>query len=341
MYFRTYFKEKSLSYLFGISLFLFSVPNLMAGEKPIVQLKDFTQVEVKAGGFILPSDARIHIYALGGGTGKKYVFQSSSMYAYGWIINADTRELVWKMDRYNTTKEHNYQKFDDKILLSKGNYEVYFSAYGFASNSALSNFNTNIDRRRDYSKDGDNRKGFLSWLEELFGDDLRIDWKRDAKNWEISVFVDDNLRDISTYSPTKELPNIIYKAIAIGENEHIKQRFKILAPIPIRIYALGEKDNQDALADYGWIINMKNHKRLWEMRPGNVRSAGGADKNIKFDDVVNFPAGDFILYYNTDGSHSYVDWNAPPPIDPFNYGITLMVTDEQKKNDFKLISGGT
>ena len=84
---------------------------------------------------------------------------------------------------------------------------------------------------------------------------------------------------------------------------------------------------------------MKNHKRIWEMRQGNVRNAGGDDKNIKLDDIVTFPAGDFILYYNTDGSHSYVDWNAPPPSDPFNYGITMMITNEQKKNDFKLISG--
>ena len=169
---------------------------------------------------------------------------------------------------------------------------------------------------------------------------MRTDWKRMAKDWEISLFVDKDTKDIPTFKLTKQFPNIVYKAIPLGENEHIKQRFKVLTATPIRIYALGEKDNQDALADHSWIINMKTHKRVWEMRAGNVHSAGGADKNIKFDDVVNFPAGDYLLYYNTDGSHSYVDWNSAPPIDPFNYGITMMITDGQKINDFKLMTTG-
>jgi hypothetical protein len=339
MYFRTYYNEKLHIFSIGIALFLLATSTLIASERLIIQLKDFTQIEVKAGGFILPSDARIHIYALGGGTGKKYVFQSSSMYAYGWIINADTRELVWKMDRYNTTKENNYLKFDDQVFFPKGSYEVYFAAYGFASNSTFSNFNFNIDRRtHDSDNEGVDNKGFLNWLEEFFGGDYQKNWKHDAKYWEISLFVDENQKESQTFSPPKDFLNIIYKAIALGENEHIKKRFKILTPTPIRIYALGEKDMQDALADYGWIINMKNHKRIWEMRPSNVHSAGGADKNIKVDEVVNFPAGDFLLYYTTDNSHSYLDWNAPPPYDPFNYGITMIATDESKKNDFKLIS---
>jgi hypothetical protein len=341
MRFQPYFPQKISFFIIGISSILLLFSSVRADERLIIQLKDFSQIEIKAGGFILPSDARIHIYALGGGTGKKYVFQSSSMYAYGWIINADTRELIWKMDRYNTTKENNYQKFDDQVFLPKGSYEVYYAAYGYASNSALTNFNFNIDRRRDYNNEDQNRNGFLSWLEELFGGEMRTDWKRMAKNWEISLSVDKDTKEIPTFKPTKQFLNIVYKAVPLGETVHIKQRFKVLAATPIRIYALGEKDNQDALADYGWIINMKTHKRVWEMRAGNVNSAGGADKNIKFDEVVNFPAGDYLLYYNTDDSHSYVDWNSAPPIDPFNYGITMTVSDSQKINDFKLMTTST
>ena len=325
-------------YRIPLILFCLCTSTLFAGERLMVQLKDFTQTEVKAGGFILPSDTRIHIYAIGSGE-KSSSFSTAGLYAYGWIINADSRELVWKMDRKNTSREKNFLKFDNTISLPKGSYEVYYSAYGFTSSSTISNFNFNIDRRR-YDAEGEQSKqrGFLSWLEEFFGGDYKKDWKQSAKKWEISVYVDDNLKEVSTFNPPKEFFNIVYKATCLGEDERIKQRFKLINQMPLHIYALGEKDFDSDIADYGWIVNMQTHKRVWEMRRGNLKAAGGDDKNVKFDGTITLPAGDFILYYNTDDSHSSVDWNAAPPNDPFNYGVTLMVSDEKKKSDFKLVS---
>ena len=322
--------------LTAIFLVMISSP-LLAGERILIQLKDFRQTEVKSGGFILPTETQVHIYSIGGGVEKK-IISSNAMYAYGWIINADTREQVWEMDRYNTSAVNPYRKFNDWITLSRGSYEVYFAAYGFAFGSSFSNFNWNIDRRqKDYGNPSNNTQGFLNWLEEIFGGDGEKDWKRLSKNWEISLSVDDRTQTIQTFSPPKEFPNIIYKQINLGENEHLRQRFHIDVPAKIRIYALGEKSNDGELADYGWIVNMKNHSRIWEMRTRNVRHAGGAEKNILFDGVVNFPAGDYILYYSSDGSHSYLDWNAPPPNDPFHYGITLIATDDKTNIDFKLM----
>jgi hypothetical protein len=88
-------------------------------------------------------------------------------------------------------------------------------------------------------------------------------------------------------------------------------------------------------ADYGWILNAKTRDRIWEMRSGNTKHAGGAEKNIKFDNIVDFPAGEYILYYISDDSHSYLDWNQAPPYDPYNYGITLIATNAKDANDCK------
>ena len=108
-------------------------------------------------------------------------------------------------------------------------------------------------------------------------------------------------------------------------------------PMPVRIYALGEIDNGGKLADYGWILDGKTHKRIWEMKRSNVQPAGGADKNVKFDDVLSMNPGTYILYYNTDDSHSCLDWNAAPPSDPLNYGIFFIATDEKNKPDLAIV----
>jgi len=325
---------KRFSLILIISLF---TSYIYAGERLIVQLKDFTQTEVKGAGFTLPKDITLHIFALGGGE-KKAAFSKTGMYAYGWIIDADTREIVWKMDYDNTTHEGNYLKYDDYISLKEGSYEVYFAAYGFASSTIFSNFIINIDRRQqDHDEDRSHQKGFFAWLEEIFGKDARKNWKRFAKNWEISIYVDDKTSDVNMFTIPKDFHNTVFKATRLGENEHIRQRFTINKNIPIRIYALGEKNYSDGLADYGWIINAKTHRRIWDMGKCKQLYAGGADKNIKCDKIENFPAGEYILYFYTDDSHSFLDWNSAPPYDPFNYGIILTLPDENLKSEFKLI----
>ena len=33
----------------------------------------------------------------------------------------------------------------------------------------------------------------------------------------------------------------------------------------------------------------------------------------------------FVLFYESDDSHSFKNWNAKPPRDPKNYGVTLFL----------------
>ncbi len=317
----------------------FTFLNAVAGEKLLLQLRDFTDTEVKSAGFTLPSEMKLHIQALGGGGEKSVTFTNTQMYAYGWIIDAGTREPVWIMDRDNTSRQKDDRSFDGVISLPKGSYEVYFAAYAFAGSSGFNVFNINIDRRKHDELNGiPKHKGFLSWLDKLFGNDFDKEWKRRSKKWGIDISVDDRSSPVSTYTPPKEFANILYQSVRMGENERIKQPFSISKQISVRIYALGEIDGSGNLADFGWITNTRNHKRVWEMNHNNLRHAGGADKNMKFDDVVTFAPGDYILYFGTDDSHSFVDWNSAPPSDPYNYGVTLIAERENEKTDFRLSS---
>ncbi len=307
-----------------------------AGERAIIQLRDLSQEEVKSGGFTLPEDARVHITAVGTGEGD-LPLSSSGMFAYGWIINADTRETVWKMTRENTSREKGDRKFDGTIALRKGSYEVYFAARGYGDHSGFSNFNFD-GRKKDWGGDKAKKKGFLQWLEEIFGGGISKDWKDRARLWGIDIAIGDPSGVIPMFSPPKPFSNVLFQATRLGENEHVRQRFSLEKPTAVRIYALGEREFGGDLADYGWIVDAKTRRRVWEMVGSKAHPAGGADKNLKVDEIVEFPAGEFVLYYITDDSHSFIDWNAPPPEDPLNYGVTLLAGDRSGKGNFKLSS---
>jgi hypothetical protein len=307
---------------------------LQAGEKLLIELRDFTKTEIKGAGLILPRDGDLHIVATGGAV-KKSTLTKDGLYAYAWIIDAESREAIWKMEKNNTSTKNDYRVFDDVIRLKKGVYEVYFTAYGYAAGSVFSNMIINIDHRRLNGK-SPGKKGFFTWIEELFGDDEKMDWKKLAKNWGITISVDDAFNGISLFKVPQALPDQLYHATQIGDDKRLRQPFTVSHPISMRIYALGEKDSQDELADHGWIVDMKTGQRVWSMQKSAKESAGGDKKNLKYDGTISLPAGDYVLYYNSDDSHSFADWNSAPPYDPFNYGISLMATDARDIANFKL-----
>jgi hypothetical protein len=73
------------------------------------------------------------------------------------------------------------------------------------------------------------------------------------------------------------------------------------------------------------------------MTKRNTMPAGGAEKNRMFDGSVELDAGDYVLYYVTDGSHSFDDWNAATPFDAEAWGITLFATDDLTAADVELV----
>jgi len=56
--------------------------------------------------------------------------------------------------------------------------------------------------------------------------------------------------------------------------------------------------------------------------------AGGDQKNRMVNTVLHLDKGSYIVYFVTDGSHSYRDWNAAPPYDPEHWGISLNAASE-------------
>jgi hypothetical protein len=309
-----------------------------AGEKTVISLRDFVTQELKSAGLVLKNDATVSIRALGDGMDTKKM-SDVGMFAYGWILNAETRQPVWTMDVGNTTKVKNGREFDETVPLPKGSYEVYFVAYAYGASSWYSNFYINIDRRETMQRaDSTHKRGVFSWFEDFFGEDLQKDWKDRAKVWGIEVTLNEKTQ-YSTFTPPLERKNVIFKSIGAGERVRVRTGLQVKKPVTVGVYCIGEVGNDRHLVDYGWIIDRRTRDRVWEMTRRNCTPAGGAKKNVLFDGTVDLAPGDYVLNYVTDESHSNADWNAAPPDDPLNYGVTLYLTDPAQKDDITLSSG--
>lgn len=310
------------------------------GMKSIAELKDFTEEEVKGAGFVLTNNTTVHISALGGG-GKIFwrdVFdddERTQMYASGWIIDAQTRGLVWEMTMDNTSGRSDKRTFEGTADLKRGAYEVYYAAHGYYHGSAFSNSSFNIDRRRNRSGVW-NGSGFLG----IFGgdnEDMEDEFMENARDYGITVSVDEGQSSsVEKFAVPGENKRVVFTATRLGDREFIKKGLTVAKDVTLHVYALGEGRKRDEVYDHGWIVNSETRERVWEMGVRNIEHAGGASKNVRFEEDIAFSRGTYELYFVTDDSHSNDDWNAKPPHDPFQYGLTITAKNDADKNLIKV-----
>ena len=120
----------------------------------------------------------------------------------------------------------------------------------------------------------------------------------------------------------EEDKNILIRMTRIGDYEKKRQSFELTEDGKVYIYAVGEGTHGD-MYDYAWIENSETGRVVWEMTYRKTERAGGARKNRLFDDTVYLKEGEYDVYYRTDDSHSFEEWNDSPPYDPESWGITI------------------
>ncbi len=310
----------------------------------IISLKDFTLEEVKGLGFTLTKDLSVNVNAVGGGSTSmwsdddKRRTRSNNMFAYGWIIDADTREVVWEMTTDNTSGKDDQRKFDGTVSLKKGSYEVYFSVHTYSIKSGLSFYSNNIDRRDPASRNGDKfLEKLLGWFDDDFTDIRSRFMERAKELWGIRLSIDKgNEGSVQIFNAPKKLSAVVFAATGIGDAASVKKNITVSRDVTVKIYALGEGRGKDEIFDYGWLTNVSTRERVWQMKASNTDHAGGASKNVLFNGDVRLAKGVYELSYVTDDSHSREDWNSSPPYDPFNYGVTIIAKNESDRSAFSI-----
>ena len=248
------------------------------------------------------------------GQGGAYHHDGRMIVYYGWIINADTRKLVWHAADDIEKPKFDYGDFDidASVKLEKGTYEVYYTA-------AFHNRDWNI-------------KGVNNLFEEVFGD--RNEEKMDPEiQKRMGVEVSGGLTKVSSSAVVDgKLAAAVVSIVKPHDNDNVKKYFSLKASTALKIYAIGE-GGKDETFDYAWIYDVATRERVWVMDYANTDFAGGVEKNIVANETITLPAGNYMVSYSTDDSHSYNKWNSLPPHDPQFSGITIWAaTDKDKSN---------
>jgi hypothetical protein len=202
----------------------------------------------------------------------------------------------------------------------------------------------------DYDKDKSPAKNIENGIIEgkLNGGGIRLDIKTGSSNniylrkksgntrkyldYGVSLPFNENMNfDIPKENANQKKLAVINE---VKDDEHKTAPFQLTGEQRVRIFAVGERDNDGGLCDYGYIEKADTKETVWKMKLPSTKHAGGADKNRYVDINTTLPAGKYILHYVTDDSHSYDDWNSDAPYFDF-WGIMVLSVKGDKKDRLK------
>ena len=252
---------------------------------PLVDLTRVRDDELVSKGFTIKSTTDIRVLCLGEG--------SDHLVDYGWIIDANTREKVWKMKQYKTDHAGGAKKnrrASEVITLDKGDYIAYYST---DDSHSYNDWNSSPPQEEDL--------------------------------WGLSIWATDeaDLNKITLFEPEEfKRENSLLEILMVRDDEYIRETFTLDSETRIRIMAMGEGSDGD-MYDYAYIKD-EDGRRVWEMEYHDTDHAGGARKNREINERITLDKGTYRVTYKSDGSHSYNRWNASPPSDEEMWGVIIL-----------------
>ncbi len=256
-------------------------------EPIVIKIDKVRNGQYKHKGFTLEKETDLHVVALG-----EYGY-TDEFVDYGWIENVDENDIIWEMTEDNT--EHaggasKNRKFDGIITLQGGNYVAYYVTDG---SHAYRRWNATAPLEK--------------------------------KMWGITIYGAGKGFDSAAVKIFDELPTdgkVLVNLTGIGDDEEARQSFKLDKSQKVRIFAIGEGKSGE-MDDYAWIEDADTDDIIWEMTYRKTRHAGGAKKNRMVETRIYLDKGEYNVYFITDGSHSFPEFNASRPDYPQKWGITI------------------
>lgn len=323
---------------------------LTAQDEYIVKVDNFRKDELYCKGFKVLEPTSIQIKAIGA-----LHKNGDEMAGYAWIMRSGSLQPVWVMEKRNTDEydsDSELRIYDSQFELEPGEYEAYFYAGvpgGFGSFDFKFNFEMLEEILDEIAKElgkaelnREEARKELDKLRDEFGEgDLKVfvDYD-DEESSEIvesySLQISGNSNRITGANCNYYSDQVVAEILRPDHNEYTSIGFTLTEPMEVEIAALGEVAHwSETFADYGWIINASTRERVWSMAESRLRWAGGAEKNKFVQESVYLEEGDYLLYYVTDDSHVFDDWNAAPPYKPEAYGIRVSALERDDLDNVK------
>ena len=257
-------------------------------QSAVVSITDLGDSDYRQQGFSLTKGGEFLIYGIG------EAFHGEE-FDYGWIVTADNDRKIWEMVEESSDHAGGAIKnrvWKETLFLNPGSYWVYYIT---DDSHSPERWNANPPSDPFY------------WGITIEGLPGRFDPKAVQK------------LNVAAITPIVELTRL-------GNDEYVESSFRLKQPMRIRILAVGEGEEGE-MFDYGWIVDDRTGKKVWQMTYARTTHAGGADKNRAVDEVVLLQPGTYTVYFITDGSHAFRKWNARPPYNPTRWGITIFPAD--------------
>lgn len=290
-----------------------------AQEPVLVSLKDAVAQEVQSQGFTLPRATKVHVYARGAASRGLH---PGPFYAYGWILDARTREVVWQMDGRTSRPSRGLEVADAYLDLAAGSYEVYYANATYSGRTFFSSWDLNLDRRNLDREEPRERRGFFDGLRAR-----QLDrWRREAGWYGLELYLPGgDPGQVARFQAPLAWPGELVNLTGLGDGARRTQAFRLRRAMKVHVYAQGERVGSRDFADTAWIVDARTGQRVWELDDVKARFGGGAAKNRRQVETLDLPAGDYVAGVATDGTHSPADWNGAPPCDPLLYGLILSI----------------
>lgn len=252
----------------------------------LISLTGLPDGDVESRGFRLDRPTVIEIYAVGEVT-------DDGGYDYGWILDTATRRKVWTFTRRDSRPAGGA----DKNRVARTTLELPAGSYAAV-----------------FLTDGSHSPN---------------DWNalppHDPAFWGLTLTVanPDDRSFASTFDySVKPQGEVVAELVRVEDDRLEHAGFTLTRPLDVRVYAVGEGSGGEMI-DYGWIVDARTRHKVWSMDFKATEHAGGSRKNRLADEVLHLDAGSYLLYFVTDDSHAWDDWNAEAPYAADRWGITL------------------
>lgn len=321
----------------------------------VLEIDNLSRGDLQVKGFELSAPTRIRIQAVGYAPAG-----CDQLSSYCWIIDAETREPVMTMEAQDCEdfgRGRRLREYDERLKLPAGRYEAHY----YVGPANILRVKIDFDDIDDFAEVmeeigealeelGEDLAEVFEEIREEFRDEVRrftdkehlSQWhnavKKSAKHFEISdrdlselgILIVSSRPTFSTYDPDeRRKERQIVGFTRVGDDERLRSGFTLEREMKLEVRACGEySDGASIFVDQGWLTDANTGERIWQMDKWSTSYAGGARKNRCVAETITLPAGDYLAYYMTDGSHSYEYWNSPPPHDPRNYGLTVGVASQ-------------
>ena len=286
------------------------------GEVMEISVSSGAQGKVDYEGFTMIRAANVHLNGKVANMALEGENRINAQVRYGWILETSTRELKWSAFE-SCGKDSKFEggilPIDTDIFLPEGDYELYY---------------VRMDSTFLVYK-------WKSKLAQVLPKILAPPPEKELRDMGLTLSGPKDILAPRKILKDQLIPNQAVSITGVGDQQSMVKGFSLKKDTQIEIYAIGEGSPRDGgIYDYGWIMDVDNHRRVWTMTARSSVFAGGTEKNILVKDSIVLPKGSYTLHYVTDDSHSPEKWNANPPSDPLAWGITLKVRSKELLENF-------